>query len=469
MTAGAAPAHGLSAATRGRLKLIAQRLLFAAERFGGHEMANHAAAGAYAFLLSATPAALLVIGAATAIAAGSPERAAGAADFVAEFLGPLDAAGAAAHFFSRGLGPVAILVGVASLAWAARLFVVAVQRGLRVIWSASGKNAAAKENALSFVLELVAIVAAVAMFLASRAVNLVADRLYPLLGGAAGPALRAFATLSSPAALLAFVYMSYRLAPSTPPRRGTAARAALLCTASFAIFSMALRQFARSDRYDLLYGVLGSLILLLVNIYTFFSLYFYFAELAYVEDHFDALLFGRFFRVSSRETRRGSRKSSAEEGKPGAAARLERALFMEPDRLLRAYGRPLAAGEAVFEAGDTGRQAYFVYRGHMGVYLPLEGGEREIGSIGPGEVFGEMASVLEENRTATVRALVDSYLIELTPEVFDLYLKTDAEASMRLVDMLAGRLKSANARTAARAPRAEGEASAAAPRDRSDG
>jgi membrane protein len=244
--------------------------------------------------------------------------------------------------------------------------------------------------------------------------------------------LQALFNAAPTAALLLFVFFTYLVIPSARPRPKTAAMAAILCVVAYLGFASLMQVFVDYARYSLLYGVFGRLIILLVKVFTFFTLYFYGCELAYVHDHFDALLFARFYRVA----------------RTPVTGRIERALFIEPIRLLRAYARAYPAGALVFGAGERGRTVYYLYDGEIGVYLGEEGSRRRVASLGPGEIFGEMAHILDEPRTATTRAEVDSVLFELPPAVFDLFLRADVEAMRRLADSLSSRLKEANLRMA---------------------
>lgn len=414
------------------MKTIMQQAVFTAERFGQHELANHAAAGGYAFLLSATPAVLLVIGLATALIGRIPRALDEVTDLAFEILGPLASPDAIGAFFQSRLGPLAIAVGAVSLIWAARLFIVTIQRGVRLIYSASGRNTAVKENVLTFTVELVCLVAVVVILAASQGLRM-------LIESGTNPRFQAIPGLLNTALsaapvgiLLLFVFFTYLVIPAARPRPGTALMAAAASVAAYVCFAGLLQLFVDIARYELLYGVFGRLIILLINVYTFFTLYFYGCELAYVHDHFDALLFARYYRVS----------------RMPAVGRFENALFMEPARLLRAYARAYPAGSLVFEAGELGRTVYFVYDGEIGIYLGPKGARRHMSSLGPGEVFGEMAHIIDEPRTATAQAVRDSILLELPPDVFDLFLRADSEAMRHLADSLSVRLKAANQRLA---------------------
>jgi hypothetical protein len=287
-----------------------------------------------------------------------------------------------------------------------------------------------KDNLLIFALEFLCLVAIVAILAATEALEILLELPRFETGDPLVESARAILNAAPALALFAFVYLTYLFIPPAKPRRSTVALSALLCLVAFALFSEALRAVTDSTHYQLLYGVFWRLVILLVNVYAFFTLYFYCAELAYVRDHFDALLFGRFYRLS----------------RAPKTGRLERRLFMDPGRLVAVYGRRFAAGETVFPEGSEGHSVYYVRSGAIGIYIKSEGSERELNRLGPNEMFGEMAAFLGESRSATARADADSLVLELPPEAFDLVLRTEGDAMRSLADSLSLRLKEANSR-----------------------
>jgi membrane protein len=418
------------------IKALAQRLVFATGRFQEHELANHAAAGAYAFLLSAIPAVLLALGLATAFFRARPEALSDAERAAVSLLGPMTSIETVKGFIRRPLGGLAAAAGILSLLYSARLLIVTIQRGLRVIWSAAKKGGLVRENILGFALELAALLAVVAVLAISEGSR------YLIHGAGAGAffgaAMRGATRAAPVLVLLAFVYLTYRYAPPERPSRGSALVAALLCVVCGVAFSAAFSLFLGETRYDLLYGLLGNLILLLANVYIFFSLFFAFAEVVYIEEHFDALLFARFQRNLGQSS----------------ASRIERALFAEPERLLRRYGRSLNGGEKLFSVGEGGREVYIVKSGGIGIYIPSSGGELRIATLEAGEIFGEMALMRGEARSATARAERESLVLIIPAEVFEIYMRTD-DAPRRLAEVLSERLRKANERLGSFADEAE--------------
>ena len=75
-----------------------------------------------------------------------------------------------------------------------------------------------------------------------------------------------------------------------------------------------------------------------------------------------------------------------------------------------------AAQEVVVRRGEPGSSMFIVARGAVSV--TLEAGGAEVARLGPGDVFGEMSLLTGEPRSATVAAVTDSELLEITAEAF---------------------------------------------------
>jgi NTE family protein len=89
------------------------------------------------------------------------------------------------------------------------------------------------------------------------------------------------------------------------------------------------------------------------------------------------------------------------------------------------------AGKTVFTAGDQPEAFYIVLSGRLQVW---SGGNQVdlIGEIGPGELFGERALILDEPRSATIRAVEDSRLLVITRDAFEKYIVTNPQTRTHL-------------------------------------
>jgi CRP-like cAMP-binding protein len=67
-------------------------------------------------------------------------------------------------------------------------------------------------------------------------------------------------------------------------------------------------------------------------------------------------------------------------------------------------------GEQIIKQGDYGISIYIILNGHVEVFRETEGGAVALGTLGPGDIFGEMIFLTRgvEVRSASARALQDS-------------------------------------------------------------
>jgi EAL domain-containing protein (putative c-di-GMP-specific phosphodiesterase class I) len=74
--------------------------------------------------------------------------------------------------------------------------------------------------------------------------------------------------------------------------------------------------------------------------------------------------------------------------------------------------------DVLVQEGERGECAYIVESGSVEILVQRDGHLVQIGTRGPGSLIGEMAMVDDKPRTATVRALEDCEVLEITREDF---------------------------------------------------
>lgn len=75
-------------------------------------------------------------------------------------------------------------------------------------------------------------------------------------------------------------------------------------------------------------------------------------------------------------------------------------------------------GEILIREGEKGECAYVIETGNVEILVQREGRPIQIGTRGPGSLIGEMAMIDDKPRTATVRAVEDCDVLEITREDF---------------------------------------------------
>lgn len=98
--------------------------------------------------------------------------------------------------------------------------------------------------------------------------------------------------------------------------------------------------------------------------------------------------------------------------------------------------------EVVLRKGDPAMQMYVIAKGRLkAITAGAEGRQAALSIMGPGEVFGEVALLDGEPRSATIRALEPCELIILNRNEFYHFLERNPSAAIGLLQVLARRLR----------------------------
>ncbi len=114
--------------------------------------------------------------------------------------------------------------------------------------------------------------------------------------------------------------------------------------------------------------------------------------------------------------------------------------------------RRFAAGQLVFDQGDSGTEMYIVESGHVNIHLPGEASRRiSLKDVARGEYFGELALFDDKPRSASALATTDAALLELGRPVLEKYLQGRPGAAMAILRTMSERLRETNQLLSARA------------------
>lgn len=101
-------------------------------------------------------------------------------------------------------------------------------------------------------------------------------------------------------------------------------------------------------------------------------------------------------------------------------------------------------GTIVIREGEPGNSAFLVQSGSVRVFVNHDGRHIELALLGPGQIFGEMALVFDEKRSATVEAVEDTNLIVITRQTLEEKLRKSDPTVRAIVPMLMKRIVQTN-------------------------
>ena len=85
--------------------------------------------------------------------------------------------------------------------------------------------------------------------------------------------------------------------------------------------------------------------------------------------------------------------------------------------------------ETLFNQGDEGNKAYMIVSGKLSVEVD----KNEAGFMSDGEVFGELALLLDQKRSATVKSVKPTELIEINKEGLELILNSASDQIKEMI------------------------------------
>ena len=106
----------------------------------------------------------------------------------------------------------------------------------------------------------------------------------------------------------------------------------------------------------------------------------------------------------------------------------------------------LKKGSLLFSEGDTSRSMYYVKKGVLRIFKKKGEAQIEIDTIRAGQILGELAFLDGQPRSASVEALTDCEMVEISSETFQETLTKIPEWLKLLLKTVVGRLRSASTR-----------------------
>jgi CRP-like cAMP-binding protein len=102
-------------------------------------------------------------------------------------------------------------------------------------------------------------------------------------------------------------------------------------------------------------------------------------------------------------------------------------------------------GQTIIEQGAMGHRAFYIESGTVEIAVKEDNHTLTVSRLGPGEIFGEMALIENCPRTASVKAVEDTVVTEISQDVLDTKLKALGDKAIgALLHVFVNRLREAN-------------------------
>jgi membrane protein len=221
--------------------------------------------------------------------------------------------------------------------------------------------------------------------------------------------------------VLILVTAVYKIIPTVKIRLPVA----LTGAAVFGFLLEVAKQFftwylARYTRYNLIFGSLETVVILVIWVFYIALIFLFCAEIMSSYERRNLLL-------------------------------LERALLAPhadrmkvEERLFEKFGRTYPKDSIIFSEGEKGREMFYILTGRVCLERADCSVEKTLAELGPGQYFGEMAVLIDIQRSATARALEDSHLAVIDAATFQNLIRESQDVAIAMLREFSSRLKRSN-------------------------
>ncbi len=117
-----------------------------------------------------------------------------------------------------------------------------------------------------------------------------------------------------------------------------------------------------------------------------------------------------------------------------------------PESLFDKFGKVFEPGELIFCEFEPGNDFYFIQEGRVKIVKTIGGSQKTLDVLEPGDIFGEMAILEEEPRSASATAVDTVRALHFNRENFDSLMNGNPQLAYRLLVIFSTRIYDAKRR-----------------------
>ncbi|MBP5328625.1 MAG: YihY/virulence factor BrkB family protein [Spirochaetaceae bacterium] len=221
--------------------------------------------------------------------------------------------------------------------------------------------------------------------------------------------------------ILIFILLSvtYRFASGTKPPLKLCILAGAASSVVYWIFTIFFHLFVKTSRYNVIYGVLSNIIIILLSVYSFFILMLFFAQVIFVCQFFEPLLFEQMYLLSCSKTDKLQEE-------------IKRIIYLQPEVFFNSHLVEHNENDTLFDINDDSDCVYYIVSGTVSVFS-----NNHFEYLGTGSFFGEAECVLHRKHSAKVSCYTDVKLINFSEQEFQKLIAFSPEVNKTILSRLA--------------------------------
>ncbi len=409
-----------------KLTKLGQIVYLTCSNFQGNNLWESASSCSFGFIFSFVPLSLIILTVLVGILRVSP----GILEYVNAFAGEIESIVDIKPFLNniinkRNFHIVDVFLAV-WIIWMARKLFQSIVQALNKIFNSVTKRRGILNQAIVFISEFILVIIIAAVIIFSFAFNQLMgsnffEPLQEFLPAIVSQNSHTVVTIAMYFMIFVCTLFAYKFISGIHPPLWLCFIYALLDTVCFYFISLWVSKFLNLTNYNIVYGTISTIIILMLKVYFFFVFFLFFAQMIYVTQNFELLLKCEVYLLPDSERK-------------GWMIQLRRMLFINPAALKTTTNtRILQDGEVIFKAGDKADNVYYIRTGT--ITEEFENGESQ--TFGKGSFVGDTICLLDERFRGTGKASSVCKIIIFTTAEFKELMKKSPKAASKALSKLA--------------------------------
>ena len=384
-----------------------------------------AASCSYSFIFSFIPVVLIIFTVLSSILKFSPETLQIVIDFCKRFSNVFDLTPFIKNLVEKKAISVMNIFLAIWVIWMARKMFLSIVQAINRIFLSATKRVSIVNQLITFISEfvlvLVFILVIILAFLLNKFLQL------PVLETIRHSFPKIFTTgsnvlVSSVLYFMFFVFTlySYRFMSGTKPKISIAAFYAFISTAVTFVISYFINKFMHFTNYNIIYGTISTLLILLFKVYMFFAVFLFCAQMLYVSQFFEEQIIAQIYTSQKDENNSEDIFTKL----------INQKLFGNPSVFkIETENKSFQVGDVIYSENQKADYVFFVRSGCV-----EETKDGLATTYKKGDFFGEIPAFLHSNRESKAVTTEQTELMMIKSQTFKKIIRKNLAASAKALE-----------------------------------